>query len=100
MDEPSRRTFERCPHPTHYRCHCELASVELSRDGYFNCPGCKCTHPHPPRDYFLEFYTIGNAFCPYCVRWYIIEGGDGAGIVEIDEAGRRRTRLFTERDKK
>ena len=98
MDEDSCQRGVQCPRPSHFRCHCELASVELTRDGYFHCPGCQCLHPHPPHALYLEFYTVGNAFCPHCARWYIVRGGDRLGIVEIDEAGRRRTRLFTEEE--
>ncbi|HEY0079137.1 MAG TPA: hypothetical protein VGB73_10860 [Pyrinomonadaceae bacterium] len=73
--------------------------VRLDYQGYFLCPECRWSRPHPPRDIFLEYYSIGYAFCPVCLETYLIAGGDKLGIVEIDERGELRTRLFSEEER-
>jgi hypothetical protein len=71
----------------------ERIYVRLTRDSYFFCPYCKRFSPHPPRGIFLEYYVIGYGFCSFCSSWFPIEGGDGCGIVKVDEDGEFYTLL-------
>jgi hypothetical protein len=57
----------------------------------FTCPHCSAIQPHPPFD--IELYTIGYAFCWFCVLWLPIEGGDRLGIVLYDKQGTPYTSL-------
>jgi hypothetical protein len=67
-------------------------TVQLfDRGRYFTCPHCSVTQPHPPFD--IELYTIGYAFCWFCVLWLPIEGGDRLGIILQDDPSRPYTSL-------
>ena len=77
-------------------CVIPLKTARLTEGGrYFRCPDCRRTTQHPP--ILLEYYSIGLGFCSLC-GFCILEGGDRLGVVEVDGAGNRRTRLFTKEE--